>query len=202
VDLGRVDAGDYGHGVVRIVNVGVKTFYLTAPGNPGIRKIRVGYPASLEVVPGGSVYVDLYADYHGDQGDVETTTMIYSNDPGASSISVPVHAFVLFSTDVRPYRDSVQAQKDGAGNLASSVVSFQFTPGHDSGPFSQIWIEDPDAPLDLRYANTDSGSIFGTVQIDVKRAMSANAGLGETRILGITANGQKNYFVLQWLLKK
>ena len=201
LDLGPVDSGSLGHGQVRIANFGARTFHLRPPGNPGIQQIVVSYPSTLAIEPGGSVQVDLYGDFHGGSGDVVAAARIQTDDPGAPAILVRVHALVSSATDVRPYRDAVIGQKDGQGNLLSSKVRYEFSPGPGAGKFIQAWIEDPQAPLLLDSVQTPAGGILGALQLDAPKALSLAKKSGETRVLGITDSGQRNFFCVQWLVK-
>lgn len=201
LDLGPVDSGSLGHGVVRIANFGTRTFHLTPPGNPGIRNLRVAYPSSLAIVPGGSAEIDLYGDFHGGAGEITGSVRILTDDPGAASIPIQVHARVASTTDVRPYRDAVFASRDASGTWVCPTLDFEFFPGNGGGKFIQAWVEDVQAPLLLAGSRTPSGGLHGTLQLDPARAPALGGTSGETRVLGITDGGQRNFFWVQWLVK-
>jgi hypothetical protein len=201
LDLGTIDSGSDGHGVVQIVNFGDKTLHFTPAKNTGVNKVRVVYPADLAIVPGGSVSVDCYVDGHGDLGPIATAARVFTDDPWARVIKIPVKATVALTTDVRPYHDTVFAKPSPSGTLVSTSVPFQFIPSGNSGNFIQVWLEDPLAPLALENTTTPAGFLFGTVQVDVKKIAGGAPKMGATRVLGITANGSSNYFSVQWLVQ-
>jgi hypothetical protein len=199
MDLGVIEAGQKAVGTIVVGNLGEKRFSLLP--QVGIRQAMASLKAPLVVPPGDSVQMPFEVDAHGLEGPTELVLEVRTNDPGQPMLKQRLSFTVVNSTWVRPLRDGVFATADSRGIPIGEPASFEFMPGPTSGSFASVALEDATAPLVLSFVKTATGGIHGTISIDQAAILHGAAKQGETRLLGVTANGNQNFITFQWWVK-
>jgi hypothetical protein len=199
-DLGIVDAGELLRGTVALGNFGEVACRIQRVS--GISLATPVIKGALLVRPADVVQIPYVIDFHGMEGKQVIQLQLWTSDRSVGVISYEFAATVVSSTDVRPYRNTVIAERDAAGVPVSNPIIFDFLPGAKSGSFSTVMFEDPGVPLLVSWVKTASGGIHGEVTVDASAIMNGAPVQGETRLLGETVNGNKNFITLQWWVKE
>lgn len=198
-DLGPVDAGTIYAGKLVVSNQGTRRFMVSGP--QGISRVWLVPQSPIAVNPGDVTTLDFRIEAHGLDGTQSLALDLRTDDPGAPLLEQVFTLNVVRTTDVRPYRDTLVAERDSSGVPVGSPRTFEFLPGPNSGEFVSAVLEDSTAPLTISWSHTPAGGILGTLSIDQVAILNGAPLRGETRVLGVTKNGNRNFITYQWLVK-
>lgn len=198
-DLGPVDAGTIYAGKLVVSNQGTRKFMVSGP--QGISRVWLASQSPIVLNPGQVTTLDFRIEAHGLEGVQNLVLDLRTDDPGAPLLEQVFTLDAVRTTDVRPYRDTLVAVRDSSGVPVGSPSTFEFRSGPGSGEFVSAALEDPTAPLAISWSRTPAGGIAGTVSIDQTAILRGAPLRGETRILGETKNGNRNFITFQWWVK-